>query len=255
MFWFRRKEKQALDDALVAAAKMGTALIVDRHLLEGHLFAPTTSHFGGNPYFEHGEAWPTYPDRERPYDFVCQVNLDECPVRPEVPFDLFTVFFCWASVGDEDGDRALTHGCVVRTYQNASPEKAVSIARPPPSKESDYQVRPCAIRTEPLMTYPTWLPDERFAAIASAASNFWNPRAAIASSIRRLGWWDEFQSRVGGYPTWVHDNILDQDDLIFLAQIDYEPEANNCIGDAAPIYIAVTKDDPPKIETDFWQSF
>lgn len=253
MFWFKKKERQALDDALMAVAKMATRLIVDRQMAGCHEFPPTSSHFGGNPYFERGEAWPTYPDRDRPHDFVCQVNLNDCPVRPDVPFDLFTVFYCWACVDDEDGVRALTHGCVVRTYKNASPEKAVSIPRPPPNTESDYRVRPCPITTDIFLTLPT--SESEWEAVHAAAARFWLPEAAVGASLRRLGINDDFQSRVGGYPRWVHDNTLDSDELIFLAQIDYEPEANNCIGDAAPIYIAVTRDDPPKIETDFWQSF
>ncbi|MGH7139446.1 MAG: hypothetical protein ACREHD_27185 [Pirellulales bacterium] len=43
--------------------------------------------------------------------------------------------------------------------------------------------------------------------------------------------------------------------MVFLAQIAYEPAANNCIGDAAPIYIAVNASDPTKIDTDSWQTF
>jgi hypothetical protein len=104
------------------------------------------------------------------------------------------------------------------------------------------------------MTYPSWSM-ERFPGIAAAASRFRDPEAAFAASLKRLGFWNEFCSRVGGFPTWVHDNTLDYDDMVFLAQIDYEPNANNCIGDAAPIYIAVSASDPTRIETDVLQSF
>ncbi len=79
--------------------------------------------------------------------------------------------------------------------------------------------------------------------------------AAFAASLKRLRFWHNFRSRVGGFPTWVHDNTLDQDDMVFLAQIDYEPDANNCIWDAAPIYLAVSGRDPTRIETDVFQSF
>jgi hypothetical protein len=60
---------------------------------------------------------------------------------------------------------------------------------------------------------------------------------------------------VGGFATWVHDNTLDHEDMIFVAQIAYEPDANNCIGDAAPIFIATCGSDPTRIETDVFQSF
>ena len=104
------------------------------------------------------------------------------------------------------------------------------------------------------MTYPT-RSFERFPKIAAAASRFKNPDAAITASLRRLRNLYDFRSRVGGFPTWVGDNTLEDDDMIFLAQIAYEPDANNCIADAAPIYIAVSAGDPSRIETDTWQSF
>jgi hypothetical protein len=143
---------------------------------------------------------------------------------------------------------------MVRAYKNASTTKAVSISRPAALAALDYQVRPCAVRTQTFMTYPPW-PIERFPEVATAASRFRNPGAAYERALGRLGFRHDFRSRVGGFPTWVHENTFDDDGFIFLAQIDYEPQANNCIGDAAPIYIAVSASDPTRIETDISQSF
>ena len=42
----------------------------------------------------------------------------------------------------------------------------------------------------------------------------------------------------------MHDTTLGGDDMVFLAQIAHEPQAKNCIGDAAPIFIAVSTSDP-----------
>lgn len=249
MFWLRKKDQIALDAAVCAAGRAATALVVDEAVPQEHLFPATSTHFGGNPYFEMGDSWPTHPEDKRPYDFVCQVNLNECPERPDVPFDLFTVFLCWALVEEVDVERA----CLVRTYRDASAAKAVPVPRPAPHDEEDYVVRPCSVRTEAFMTYPSWSM-EHYPAIATAASKFRRPDAAFSASLKRLHYWHDFRSRVGGFPTWVHDNTLDQDDLVFLAQIDYEPKANNCIGDAAPIYIAVSAADPARIVTDVFQS-
>ena len=250
MFWLKKKDKIALDAAVRAAGKAATALVVERAVPEGHLFPATETHFGGNPYFEMADTWPTLAEDERPYDFVCQVNLKDCSARPDVPFDLFTVFLCWALVEEVDVERA----CIVRTYRDISAAKAVPISRPAPCGPDDYKVHPCTVRTEPFMTYPSWSM-ERFPEIAAAASRFRNPDAAYTASLRRLRFLHDFRSRVGGFPTWVHDNTLDQDDMVFLAQIDYEPDANNCIGDAAPIYIAVSASDPTRIETDAFHAF
>jgi hypothetical protein len=250
MLWFKKKEKNALDEAVRAAGKMATALVVEATVPKGHVFPPTATHFGGNPYGEVGDSWPTRAEDQRPYDFVCQINLHDCSDRPDLPFDLFAVFLCWSLL--ELGP-CEEEACIVRTYRNALADKAVSLVRPNAYGPEDYQVRPCTVRTEPFVTYPWSM--EGFPAIVKAASAFRNPELAYLESLKRLGFWHEFRSRVGGFPTWVHDNTLDGEDMVFVAQIDYERKANNCIGDAAPIFIASTKDDPPRIETDVFQSF
>ncbi len=249
MLWLKNKDKIALEAAVRAAGKAATAMVVERAVTESHVFPATATHFGGKPYFEMGDSWPTLAEGGRPYDFVCQVNLKECPQRPDVAFDLFTVFVCWILLEEGDAERA----CIVRTYRNASSVKALAVSRPAPRGDEDYKVRPCTVRTETFMTYPWSM--ESFPTIANAASKFRNPRAAYSACLRRLRFLHDFRSRVGGFPTWVHDNTLDQNDMLFLAQIAYEPLANNCIGDAAPIYIAASPSDPPRVETDVFQSF
>jgi|KBSMisStandDraft_5_1062788.scaffolds.fasta_scaffold122334_2 hypothetical protein len=247
---FGGREKAELDAAVAALAKPATALVVTGAMPPDHVFAPTETHFGGNPYFEAGESWPML-DGARPYDFVCQVNLRDCPERPrpDVPFDLFTVFFCWALYEEVDVERA----CVVRTYREPSPGKAITVPRPPAVDPDDFKVRPCAVRTERFVTYP-WSIDAAPDVFAEA-SRVGDPRAAYEGALKRLDFLHDMRSRVGGFPTWVHDATLDGDDTIFLAQIDYEPKANNCIGDAAPIFIAVSATDSTRIQTDCFQSF
>jgi hypothetical protein len=252
MLWLKKRDEIALDAVVRASAKAATALILESAAPEGHVFPPTATHFGGNPYFERGDAWPTLPHDGRPYDFVCQVNLSDCPVHPDVPFDLFTVFLCWGAL-EEEKYPDVEQACIVRTYRNVSADKAVAIARPGSRGSEDYRVRSCTMRTKPFMTYPWSM--ERFPAIVAAASKFRKPNEAYWASLKRLRSYDKFQSRVGGFPTWVHDNTLEYDDMVFLAQIDYEPDANNCIGDAAPIFIAMSASDPTWIETDVTQSF
>lgn len=66
MFWFKKKDKIALDAAVRAAGKAATALVVEEAMPEGHVFPATATHFGGNPYFELGDVWPTFEDDERP---------------------------------------------------------------------------------------------------------------------------------------------------------------------------------------------
>jgi hypothetical protein len=249
---FKSKEKAALDEALRAASKPATGLVVADRMPAGHVFSPTATHFGGNPYFEPGDSWPVHPDNRRPYDFVCQVNLRDCPVAPDVPFDLFTVFLCWVCVEQED-QVDMERACLVRTYRDASPARAVAVPRPAALAPNDYRVTPCTIRTETFATYPTMI--DGFPALAAAAARVGNVQAAFEAALKRVGFWNECRSRVGGHPTWVHDDTFRGDnDLIFLAQVDYEPDANNCIGDAAPIYVAVSATEPRRVVTDVFQS-
>lgn len=159
-------------------------------------------------------------------------------------------FVCWELLEKVDFERT----CIVRTYYDVSPDKAVNVSRPSPVGADDYRIRPCSVQLDECMTYPSWSIKE-FPAIASAAGEFRNPNSAFEGSLKRLGFWHDFRSRIGGIPTWVHDNTLEDESMVFLAQIDYHPEANNCIGDAAPIYIAVSSADPSRIETDVFQSF
>jgi uncharacterized protein YwqG len=247
MLWFKAKEKAALDAAVRAAGKPATQLILDRQLPADFVFPPTATHFGGNPYFESGESWPICEKNGTPYDFVCQVNLNDCPIRPEVPFDLLTIFFSWSWSAEETVGEDV---CIVRTYQSVSAEKAVTIVRPPPRNADDYQVRSCSIRTETWMTYPHSL--KGHPEIMATAAKFLNPQMAFNQSRKRLGYRHEYLSRIGGYPSWVHDATFEDGD--FLGQIEYEPDANNCIGDAAPIFLAVSPEDPRTVDTDCWQS-
>jgi len=50
MFWFRKKDKTALDTAVRAAGKAATALVVEGPAPGGHVFPATATHFGGNPF-------------------------------------------------------------------------------------------------------------------------------------------------------------------------------------------------------------
>lgn len=248
MSWFNTDEKAALDRAVRDAAKPATRLIVEG-VDDSHTFAATESHFGGSPYAEAGDDWPTRGDELRPYDFVCQINLRDCPHRPDIPVDLITVWFCWAAVEEVDVDTA----CIVRGYQKPSQSRAVALVRPAAMNDGDFKVTPCSVRTEEALTYPfVW---KKHPAIVAAASKFKKPEAAYVDSWKRIGWYGQFFSRVGGYPSWVHDNTLEHDGCIFVAQIDYEPDASNCIMDAGPIYIAALADDPTIFVTDAFQSF
>lgn len=246
MRWWKNGRKAALDATIASSARPASRLIVEATESTCAL-SVTGTHFGGEPYAEGKDTWPTIG--RRPYDLICQINLREFRESPRSPFDIIVVFLCWKAIADGDMERA----CLVRHYSEPSPAKAIALHRPKAVEEGDYRVVPCRVTTERVPTYPWSM--EGHPAIRAAASEFKHPHAAYRAALRRLGYQDRFFSRVGGFPTWVHDNTLEGDGLVFLAQIDYEPQAENCIGDAAPIYIAFSATEPATIETDVFQSF
>jgi Domain of unknown function (DUF1963) len=250
MFWSKKQEKADLDRAVAAAAVPATGLLVETATEDDLPFPTISSHFGGDPYAESGETWPTWGDEGRPYDFICQIDLRECQHCPDVPLHMITVFLCWRAIEEVDIDGA----CLVRAYRDPSPEKAAEIRKPDPLAEDDYRVTACSVEMATTVTYP-WAIAEH-PGVRAVAAKFRDPHAACVASLTRLGYWhDRFFSRVGGFPTWVSDNTLEYDDMVFLVQIAHEPCADNCIQDDGPIYIAVSAGDPTRIEADAFQSF
>ena len=250
---FGRAKKDALDRAVAQTALPASRIdILDEPVLHEEEIPATASHFGGRPYFAEGESWPLWGDRKRPYDFVCQIHLRDCPVRPALAFDLFTVFLCWAAV--EEGD--VEGACVVRTYAQVEDAKAAVVWRLAPLDEDDYRIQCRAVRTEETPTYP-WRFDAD-PAVMAASSAFRDPEGAYRASLRRLGLRDPYFGRIGGHPYWVHDDTLIEDGdraATFLGQIAVEPEAGGVIGDAAPIFLAVSAEDPMEVLADPFQSF
>lgn len=246
MFWRPTKEEAELDSVVRTSAKPAIAYRVVKATSRSiHI---TETHFGGEPYAEVGDAWPAL--NGVPCDFVCQFNLADCLERPLLPFKLITVFLCWTAW--EEGQ---TDACVVRAYKYPSPSKAVTLNRPTSSDEETYRTALCRAEPHTLITYPspvgTFL---RTPEIARIAKGLGDPHKAYRKSLTRLAWKSEFGTQLFGYPSWIQCDSLDDDDLIFVAQVGSETEANLMFGDAGVLFIAV-RADGGEFVTDLWQCF
>jgi hypothetical protein len=250
MGWFSddTEIKAALDKAVHESARPATRLTVGPASDSPEAFGPTGMRFGGEPYAERGEAWPTWGPARVPYDFALQLDLRDCEGRPDIPIELIAVFVCWAAVDEVDVENA----CIVRGYGQPTPSRAVSMERPPPKTPSDYRVVPCSIATEPARTYP-WNPDS-VPEIQRAAARFKRPDRAYKDALQRASARDSHFSRIGGHPAWVHDATLEGDDYVFVAQVEYDVRTGLLIGDAAPIYIAWARS-KARFLTDCFQSY
>lgn len=262
-----------LDEVVRSASKL--AMQCDAvPLRPGEVLPAVGTRFGGIPYAEAGDAWPMF--RDRPYDFVAQLNLRECEEPPTDAYDLITVFICWHVLGatEKFDDGEVRQACLVRSYRNPTNAKAIPMLRPEPIGADDFQVTECAVQSRNVPTYPRPGWELEVPAIAAVARNHagyqesfekssyrqghqWreNFHEAYAKSLKRLGFKSQDEcTQMGGYPTWVHDNTLLDNETFFVAQIAHEPAANFCVGDAAPLFIAAHRSDPTRFETDPWQS-
>jgi hypothetical protein len=249
-FWRPSAAELELDRVVRSIGRPATRLEV-LPLASGEELVATATKFGGSPYAETGDVWPTW--QGRPYDFFAQIDFQECFDPPSPAVDLMVIFGSWSAL--ESGDLA-EDACLIRGYFNPSVSKAIELKRPE-CVPSDYRIRPCRVRMSRMLTFPSsvarllHVPE-----IADLVSEFSLPEAAYIRSLKWIGYGSvEYASRVGLYPTWVHGDTMDDDDLVFLTQLAFEPKANNCIGDAAPLYIASHRSNPSRFEFDAWQSY
>ena len=241
MFGRNENDKERLDAAVRDAALPTTALVFFEEL--GDSYPAVSTRVGGRPYAEAGEEWPVHADNGHPYEFIYQVDLRVCPDRPPIPADLIAVYVCWEAMHEGDVERA----GLVRAYRDPSAEKSVAIERPPARGQDDYKVIPYTLAYERCLSYP-WRTEED-AALREAAAAFRHPEKAYAASLKRIGnrernpWF----ARVGGHPTWAHDNTLTHDGVLqFVAQL--EPIVTH--GHSAPVFVAASRDEPLTFEID-----
>ena len=243
--------RSALERAVAAAEAPTTAVYVDQSEVDPQSLPTLSSHFGGQPYMAAGERWPTWGDKQIPYDFVCQINLNDCPVRPEVPFSFFTVWLCWEALPDCEPEQS----CFVRTYVDPDPAAPI-VPRPKAVTDEDYQVRPCTMRMEETTTFPTHYTCEL--GVLRAASVYSDPQSRYESCLPDKRAHRRDFSRIGGHPAYIHympaEFELIENSLIFLGQIRHEVSAANCIGDAAPIFMDALRADPMRVQTDVTQT-
>lgn len=247
MFLSRSRKKWLLDQAVRLTRIPATRLVVLNRVESEQETPVLGTHFGGRPYFEAGESWPTWGPESRPYDVVCQIDITKCPVHPEVPFSLMTVFFSWAAY--EAGDVGAE--CIIKTYDRPSADRAVHIPRPPAAEGTDYRIHPCQVALKEDHTYPQTF--EGSQEVRSLAETFRSPQRAYEASLRRVSG-NGFYSRVGGHP-WIVQSDAILFETTFLGMVDYEVPANNCIADASPIILVLDPSDPMVVLGDAFQSF
>lgn len=197
------------------------------------------SHFGGQPYFESGERWPTAQDGT-PLDFVFQVfNSTELQLPPEI--ELVQFYFSWDLLPFETEE----DGWLVKLYHRLDRDRVEPIERPAELDEPRF----CAMTFEAATSLPDWEGIDLYADVDALTSAITpdDPWTAFQQSRERvLGAEPDVYSQLGGYPMWIQaestpSNAADSP-LRLLFQIDSDPNAGLTWGDVGLAYVFLDPD-------------
>jgi len=191
------------------------------------------SHFGGDPFFEQGETWPTVDGK--PLSFICQFYDLEGQFFPD-GVKLVQFFFDQEELAFETDDQ----GWLVKVYSDTSKDKSEFLEKPAGLEKSKY----CEVSFEPTKSLPRWEEIDRHGDQASKLScvlNEGEPWGAYDSVVTKLAGEHEEGSQIGGYPMWIQGdetpNTSDGKVMKLFFQIDSEEKAGLMWGDVGLIYI------------------
>ena len=191
------------------------------------------SHFGGQPYFETGEAWPL-SRAGNPLQFVMQVFRED---NMELPDHIKLVQFYY----DFEADAFETNddGWLVKIYGGLDHDRSVNLPKPEGVADAKY----CEILFEDVKSLPDWEGVDLHhpaAADLSAVINDEEPWDAYERAVTKIIGKQESRSQLGGYPLWVQGEETPSTadghlDLLF--QITSEDNADVMWGDVGTIYV------------------
>lgn len=229
---------EALTTFLKPLAKVATKLI-PRKMMEGESLPFTGSHFGGQPYAEIGERWPSCPTCKTDLTFICQIDVASGFHEKPNGIDVFTFFYCW-SCGPWGLDDEIDGTWVVRTYSDPQEIFSKPIS---PSGEELYPPDVCLLVSEKANSFPDFEEiDSRLEKEIDSFSNLDELSDAYEAAVKSLGGETDFCTLVGGYAHWIQGEDTPvcehcQNRMRLLSQIDSHSEANVMWGDAGCLYL------------------
>jgi uncharacterized protein YwqG len=190
------------------------------------------SHFGGQPYFEKGEEWPTSESGGK-MEFLFQIfntgniNLPENIKLLQFYYDFHE--YDW----------------LVKIYENINKDNIEIIKKPDIEKTEDHdKVLYCEIKCEPINSLPDYegleIVDTNMLNLVSMLDDEEPSVDHYGEVVEKLvGEQDDFgNSQLGGYPQWIQGDDSPKDkDFQFLFQIASEDEAGVMWGDCGRIYV------------------
>ena len=239
---------EALTSLVKPLAKVATKL-TPRRVAEGDAIPLTDSHFGGQPYAEIGEQWPSCPVCKVDLTFICQLNVASGFHEKPKDIDLFTFFYCWecGPWGLSDEPKGTW---VVRTY----PDPGESFAKPiRPSGPEPYPPNVCLVVPEKVNSFPDFDEvDSRLEKALEGFSEFDEPSDAYEAAVESLGGMTDFCTLVGGYPRWIQGADIPlcnhcHNSMSLLAQLDTEGQPDIMWGDSGCVYLFYCENHPREV--------
>lgn len=192
------------------------------------------SHFGGQPYFEKGEIWPTSKN-EKNLEFIFQV-FNSTSLQLPKSIELIQFYYEW----DEFPWDTSNDGWLVKIYKKTEKENLEFIDKPSELKKSKY----CGIIFNSTKSLPDWEGIDLHCNNASKLScdlNEDEPWESYDQIVTKLIGKQDYQSQFGGYPNWVQGESTPKDSegnpMKLLFQIDSEDNAGLMWGDVGLIYV------------------
>jgi uncharacterized protein YwqG len=221
-----------LEELLRPLIREATVIVVnDKSTPEGN--TQLISHFGGTPYFEHGENWPTTLSG-RDMEFIFQIVNNGNIHLPET-IKLVQFFYDFEEYPSQTGD----DGWLIKVYDKIDPEAMVEILSPAETDAPNF----CTVQFKKVQSLPDWegieLYDPRIMKLASVLNEA-DPWDLYDEVVRRLIGEQDYRSQIGGYPKWVQNESTPENGngklLPLLFQIDSEEKAELMWGDSGLLY-------------------
>lgn len=194
-----------------------------------------SSHFGGQPYFEFGEAWPKAKNGNH-LNFIFQI-WNNGKINLPANIKLVQFFYDWEeSPWDTKDD-----GWFVKIYEAIDVTKRITIDKPKELNTSNF--REMIFKT--VRSLPDWegidLHCEKALKLSCVLDEDepWSSYQNIVEKILDGG--QEYQSQIGGYPKWVQGESTPKktngEPMNLLFQIDSEENAGLMWGDCGLVYV------------------
>lgn len=223
--------KEKLDSLLKPLVKKAIKLepIIDK----AALVASCDTKFGGLPYAETGDAWPSCPTCKKELTFINQIY-------DEIEQQLFVFYYCnecfpWGLCDEEKGQ------WLVKLYKEPSSRKIAEITR---ASNDEFAPTPCKVITSSVEVLPDW---EGLDSASEEVSDLCckinddSPWEEYEEAVERTGCLNDYATLLGGYPRFVQGEAGPacpecNSEMIFYAQVDSEDEANIMWGDVGLVY-------------------